>query len=419
MYLDKVTIICKAGKGGDGMVSFHREKFVPKGGPDGGDGGRGGSVYVEADESQNTLINYAYTKRFIAEDGANGDTNNCTGKDGADIVLKVPRGTLVRDAETGAIIADAYHAGERILILKGGQGGRGNARFASATRRSPNFSELGEETTERRILLELKTIADVGLVGFPNAGKSTLLSVISAAKPKIAEYPFTTLTPNLGVVRHYDDSFVVADIPGLIEGAADGMGLGHDFLRHIERVRLIVHLIDISGQEGRNPWEDYSVIRKELKKYSRKLAALPEIVVANKCDLLTDRENLKALRKRCRKKVFEISAATTQGVKNLMDYIAAELAKLPPAAPEVFEPFSYETPDPNDYTVTIEKGGKYRVAGPMIENFARKVVVNDNESFRWFQKVLRDKGVIAALKKKGIQNGDTICIKDKEFEFSE
>lgn len=419
MYLDKATIICKAGNGGDGMVSFHREKFVPKGGPDGGDGGRGGNVFVEADESQNTLVNFAYTKRYIAGDGAKGDTNNCTGKDGADLVIKVPRGTVIKDAESGAIIADAYHAGERILLLKGGKGGRGNARFMTATRKAPNFSELGETTVERKMVLELKTIADVGLVGFPNAGKSTLLSVISAAKPKIADYPFTTLTPNLGVVKHYEGGFVVADIPGLIEGAADGVGLGHDFLRHIERVRLIVHMVDISGQEGRSPAEDYSVIRKELRKYSKKLASLPEIVVANKCDLLTDRENLKTLRKRCRKKVVEISAATTSGVKDLVDLIAEKLAELPPPAPLNFEPFSYETPDPNDFAITIEKGGKYRVSGPMIENFARRVVVNDMESFLWFQKVLRDKGVIAALKKRGMKDGDTICIKDKEFEYSD
>jgi len=419
MFLDKVNIICKAGKGGDGVVTFHREKYVPNGGPDGGDGGRGGSVYIEADESQNTLINFAYTKRYAAGDGAKGESNHCTGKDGANIVMKVPRGTMMKDAETGAIIADAYHAGEKILILKGGQGGRGNACFATATRRTPSFSELGEGTEERKLVLELKTIADVGLVGFPNAGKSTLLSVVSAARPKIADYPFTTLTPNLGVVKHYEDSFVVADIPGLIEGAADGVGLGHDFLRHIERVRLIVHLVDISGQEGRRPEEDWSVIRKELRKYSKKLAGLPELIVANKCDLLTDRENLKALRKRCRKRVVEISAATTDGVKELIDLIAKKLAELPPAAPEEFEPFTYEKPDPEEYSITLEKGGKYRVSGPMIENFIRKVVVNDEESFRWFQKVLRDKGVIKQLKKRGIKNGDSICIKDKEFEYTD
>ena len=418
MFLDKADIFCKAGNGGNGIVSFHREKYVPKGGPDGGDGGNGGSVYVQADESQNTLIQFGYTKKYRAEDGEKGGTNNMTGRSGKDIVLKVPRGTVIKDAETGAILADAYHVGEKILIFKGGQGGRGNARFATATRRSPAFSELGETTIERKLTLELKTIADVGLVGFPNVGKSTLLSVISAARPKIANYHFTTLSPNLGVVSHYDQNFVVADIPGLIEGAADGVGLGHEFLRHIERVRLIVHIVDASGSEGRNPAEDYSVIRKELKNYSKKLASLPEIVVANKCDLLTDRTLLQALRKRCRKKVIEMSAATTEGVKTLLDLMAHRLKDLPPAGPEEFEPFTYETLDPNEFFITNENGN-FRVSGGMIENIARRVVLNDAESFRWFQKVLRDKGVIEGLKKNGMKDGDTVCILDIEFEYEE
>lgn len=418
MFLDKATIICKAGNGGDGAVSFHREKYVPKGGPDGGDGGNGGSVYIVADESQNTLIDYSYTRKFFADNGAKGDKKNMYGKSGKDITLKVPRGTVVKDAETDAIIADVYNVGERILILKGGQGGRGNAKFATPTRRSPSFSELGETTQERKLLLELKTIADVGLIGYPNVGKSTLLSVISAARPKIANYHFTTLSPNLGVVKHHFQSFVVADIPGLIEGAADGVGLGHEFLRHIERVRLLVHIVDASGSEGRVPADDYSSIRKELRRYSKKLAILPEVVVANKSDLITDRLLLQGLRKRCRKQVLEISAATTSGTDKLIATIADKLKDLPPAQPIEFEPFFYQTTDPTEFEI-IKENQDYRVKGGMIENLARKVVLNDTDSFRWFQKVIRDKGIIEALKANGMKDGDTVHILDIEFEYTE
>ena len=256
MFLDTVTIYCKAGNGGNGAVSFHREKYVAKGGPDGGDGGKGGNIYFEADEGLNTLIDFRYNQHFRAQNGANGSGGNKSGTKGEDIVIKVPRGTVIKDADSDGILADVFNYGERILIFQGGRGGRGNARFCTPTRRAPSFSENGEKTVERKLKLELKTIADVGLVGFPNVGKSTLLSVISAARPKIANYHFTTLSPNLGVVKHYNDSFVVADIPGLIEGAADGLGLGHEFLRHIERVRLIVHVVDVSGSEDRDPVED-------------------------------------------------------------------------------------------------------------------------------------------------------------------
>lgn len=418
MFLDKATIICKAGNGGDGAVSFHREKYIPKGGPDGGDGGNGGSVYIQADESQNTLINYSYTRKFFADNGEKGDKKNMYGKSGKDITLKVPRGTVVKDAETGAIMADVYNMGESILILKGGQGGRGNAKFATPTRRSPSFSELGETTQERKLVLELKTIADVGLIGYPNVGKSTLLSVISAARPKIANYHFTTLSPNLGVVQHHYQSFVVADIPGLIEGAADGVGLGHEFLRHIERVRLLVHIVDASGSEGRVPAEDYSAIRKELRRYSKKLAALPEIIVANKCDLISDRQLLQGLRKRCRKQVLEVSAATTMGADKLVAIIADKLKDLPPAQPIEFEPFFYQAIDPNEFEI-FKENQDYRVKGGMIESLARKVVLNDTDSFRWFQKVIRDKGIIEALKANGMKDGDTVHILDIEFEYTE
>lgn len=417
MFLDVATIYCKAGNGGNGLVSFLHTKFMPKGGPDGGDGGKGGNVYFEADRSVNTLISFRYTQRFKAGDGGKGEQSNMSGRSGEDIIIKVPCGTVIKDAETGTVIADVYREGDKVLILRGGQGGRGNAKFAGAQRRAPSFSELGETVKERKIILELKTIADVALVGFPNVGKSTILSVISAARPKIADYHFTTLVPNLGVVDvRGEKSFVVADIPGLIEGAAEGAGLGHDFLRHIERVRLIVHVVDISGSEGRNPVEDYRIIRHELKKYSKKLASLPEIIVANKCDLLTERAQLSEFRKKVRKGVLEISAATTEGIERLKDIMAEKLSTLPPAAPLEVEPFSYDNGDKREFSVE-KRNGKFYVFGAMLEEFARKVVLSDPDSFRWFQKVMRDKGVIDKLIESGVKDGDTVAILDIEFEY--
>jgi len=288
MFVDTATIYVKAGNGGDGRVSFLRAKYQPLGGPDGGNGGKGGDIYFEADPSASTLIDFKYARHFRAENGEPGGNNNKTGKSGKDIIIKVPRGTIIKDAESGGILADVFNYGEKILLFKGGIGGNGNARYCTPTRRSPAFAENGEKTVERKLKLELKTIADIGLIGFPNVGKSTLLSVISQAKPKIANYHFTTLSPNLGVVKYFENNFIVADIPGLIEGAADGAGLGYEFLRHIERVRLIAHVVDISGVEGRDPVEDYKAIRKELENYSQKLFELPEIVIANKCDILDE-----------------------------------------------------------------------------------------------------------------------------------
>ncbi len=303
MFLDVATIFCKSGNGGKGCVSFHREKYVASGGPDGGDGGKGGDIYFMADPSKNTLIDFRYSQHFRAKNGEPGMGKNMFGKGGEDIIIKVPRGTLVKDAESGSIIMDIFNYDEKVLFLKGGRGGRGNARFCTPTRKTPAFAEDGRKTIERKVKLELVTIADVGLVGFPNVGKSTLLSVISRAKPKIANYHFTTLKPNLGVINRYDTNFVVADIPGLIEGAADGLGLGHEFLRHIERVRLIVHVLDISGSEDRTPLSDYKIIREELKKYSEKLYNLPEIVIGNKADLMLDDTNLIELEEYLGKKV--------------------------------------------------------------------------------------------------------------------
>lgn len=416
MFLDVATIYIKAGNGGDGAVSWHREKYVAAGGPDGGDGGKGGDIYFEASAAMNTLAAFRYSQHFRAENGTNGSGRNCTGRAGKDLVVKVPCGTVVKDAESGGIIADVYKEGDRILILQGGRGGRGNARFATAQRRSPGFSETGERTVERKIILELKTIADVGLVGFPNVGKSTLLSVISAARPKIADYHFTTLSPNLGTVVYGDDSFVVADIPGLIEGASKGVGLGHSFLRHVERVRLIVHLVDISGIEGRDPAEDYIAIRKELTEYSPELGALPEIVVANKCDLQPDESAFEALEKVCGSKVLRISAATTAGIEEFKRTIAAKLEELPPAEPLRFIPFEYETKDRDSFEVHKENG-VYYVTGGYVEELARRVVLNDGDSFRWFQKALREKGVINELRAQGIGEGDVVDIMGVEFEY--
>ena len=414
MFLDTVVIYCKAGNGGNGCVSFHREKYVAKGGPDGGDGGQGGSIYIIADNSLNTLIDYRYNQHFRAVNGEHGKGNNMFGSKGEDIVLRVPCGTVVKDAETDHIIADVFRDGEKILLLKGGRGGRGNAKFCTPTRRSPAFAENGEVTIERKLRLELKTIADVGLVGFPNVGKSTLLSVISAARPKIANYHFTTLSPNLGVVKHYDTSFVVADIPGLIEGASDGAGLGHEFLRHVERVRLIVHIVDVSGSEGRDPVQDYLTIRSELKNYSEKLYELPEIVVANKIDLVEDGKVLKDFSEKIGKEVFPISAVTTNGVKKVVDKMAEILKDLPPLSPIEFEKFEYESVDKNSVDIQYVDG-VYYVTGGYVEELARRAYLDDTDSFNWFQKKMRERGIIDMLHEKGAKDGDTVCVIDLEF----
>jgi GTP-binding protein len=414
MFLDTAVIYCKAGNGGNGVVSFHREKFIQNGGPDGGDGGSGGNVYIVGDNSLNTLIDYRFSKHFKAEDGAAGGASNMSGASGKDITLRVPCGTVVKDAESGGIIADVYKEGEKTLLFKGGRGGKGNARFCSAVRHTPGFAENGEQTVERKLRLELMTIADVGLVGYPNVGKSTLLSVISAAKPKIANYHFTTLTPNLGVVKYYDKSFVAADIPGLIEGASEGAGLGHQFLRHIERVRVIVHIVDVSGSEGRNPVDDYKIIRSELEKYSAKLAGLPEIVVANKCDLLENADAVKEFSEAISKPVIAVSAITSGGVKQLVDAVGTELSKLPPPAPIVFEKFEYGDSDKNSVEITV-RDGVYYVTGGFIEEIARKAYLDDNDSFNWFQRKMRERGIIDMLHDKGAKDGDTVCVLDLDF----
>ena len=417
MFLDVVNIYAKAGNGGDGKVSFHREKYVMCGGPDGGDGGRGGSIIFEADSSLTSLIEFKFKKHFRAENGAPGEGGNCFGKNGKDIVVKVPTGTIIKDKETGGIIADMYADGTRTVVLKGGKGGRGNARFATPTRRTPNFAELGEVTIERNLTLELKTIADIGLIGFPNVGKSTLLSVLTNAKPKIANYHFTTLSPNLGVIRAFDKSYVIADIPGLIEGAANGYGLGHTFLRHIERVRLLVHVVDISGIEGRNPVDDYRVIREELNQYNMNLAALPEICVANKTDLLERQEAVEEFTAATGKKIIHISAAAYENIDALVKEMFSVMATLPEAKPMEFTPFEYEKSDPNQFEVQRLSDGSYEVTGGLVEMLIRKVVLSDHESNRYFQNVLKEKGVIDKLRELGAKDGDTIIVGDVEFEL--
>ena len=418
MFLDIATIFVKPGNGGDGAVSFHTEKYVAKGGPDGGDGGKGGDIIFVADANSSTLIDFRFAKHFRAENGANGSGKNCTGRSGQDLVIKVPRGTVVKDKQTGDVLADIFYDDSRVVLFKGGRGGKGNAHFATSRRKAPRFSQTGEKTVEVELTLELKTIADVGLVGFPNVGKSTLLSVVSAARPKIADYHFTTLTPNLGVVAYGDGSFVMADIPGLIEGASQGAGLGTRFLRHIERVRLIVHVVDVSGCEERDPYEDFVKINNELGEYSAKLAALPQIVCANKCDIATE-EQIAEFERKVGQKVIPISAATRKGVDELLAAISARLAELPKQQPLEVVERREEYVDPSSFTVDIAEDGAFVVTGPLVDKLTRTTILDDYGSFNYFQKRLTDAGVIAALLKAGMVEGDTVRIADTEFEYEE
>ena len=407
MFLDYVKIFIKAGNGGNGAVSFHREKYVPNGGPDGGDGGNGGDIIFVADKDMNTLIDFKFKKHFRAENGTSGGAKNCTGKCGENLVIKVPTGTVIRDTQSGNVIADLFEDGEQFVALKGGRGGKGNVRFAHAQRQAPSFSQLGETTEEHQVTLELKTIADVGLVGFPNVGKSTLLSMLTSAKPKIANYHFTTINPNLGVVQMFDDSFVIADIPGLIEGASDGAGLGHYFLRHIERVRLIVHIVDISGSEGRDPLDDYYKINQELENYSLKLGSLPQIVVANKADMLEDPAYLEEFSKKIGKKVHLISAIIGEGLKELLTDIKQMVDELPPPSrEEINELFTLEEKTDQKYTIERLPDGTFFVDGGLVDFLIQNVTISDTDSFAFFQKVLKDRGVMHDLRKMGIKEGD-------------
>ena len=424
MFVDKAKIKIKAGDGGDGAVSFHREKYVAAGGTDGGDGGRGGNIVFEVDDNFSTLEDFRYKKKYSAERGENGSSGNRTGKNGPDLVIKVPRGTVIRDAVTGRIMAD-MSSDELKILAKGGKGGKGNARFATPTRQIPKFAKPGFIGEEFEISLELKLIADVGLVGFPNVGKSTLISVVSAAKPKIANYHFTTLTPVLGVVKIEEGkSFVMADIPGLIEGASDGIGLGHEFLRHVERCRLIVHVVDVSGIEGRDPKSDFDIINRELKNFSEELAKQPQIVAANKCDMASPEQiaDFKEYIDKLGLPFYEISAATSQGTKQLVNAIGAELDKLPPIKEYAAEPMPQQELDERAgvgqrFEITRGDDGVFYVEAPWLENIMRTVDMDDYASLQYFQRVLRTSGIIDELERKGIDEGDTVNIFGFEFDF--
>lgn len=421
MFIDKVRIYIKSGDGGNGCVSFHTEKYVPNGGPDGGDGAKGGDVIFIASSSVNTLNEFYFRKHFRAEDGEKGDKKKCYGKQGKNLIVTVPQGTLIRDVESGRIIADMFFDGQKEIILKGGSGGKGNYHFATSRRRSPSFAQLGVKTLERQVELELKTIADIGLIGFPSVGKSTLLSVISNAKPKIAEYHFTTLNPNLGMVKHYDKTFLAADIPGLIEGASEGHGLGHEFLRHIERTRMLIHVVDIGGTEGRDPLKDFETINRELSSYSQILSSRPQIVAANKMDAAEAEGNLKKFIKKFGKtyKIVPIIAPIHEGIKQLLDEVSKILENLPALEPQQFEPFVFEEADNNSYEIVCLSDGVFEITGGFVDNLTRKATLDDEDSFRYFQRALKKSGLLDELRKKGAQDGDTILMGGTEFDFVE
>lgn len=423
MFVDQAKIYIKAGDGGDGAVSFHREKYVAAGGPDGGDGGKGGDIVFVVDDNISNLIDFRYKRKYVAEKGQNGGAKNCSGRNAPDLVVKVPRGTVVKEIKSGRILAD-LSTDEAAVIAHGGKGGRGNAHFATSTRQIPKFAKPGFRGDEYEVMLELKLIADVGLVGFPNVGKSTLISVVSAAKPKIANYHFTTLTPVLGVVKIEEGkSFVMADIPGLIEGASEGVGLGHEFLRHVERCRLIVHVIDVSGSEGRDPIEDFKAINHELENFSMELAEAPQIVAANKSDMATP-EQVERLRNYVEDQgllFYEISAATTKGTKELMYGVWERLSVLPPVKQFEAQPLTQEELDDKliskkDFRVTVEDG-VYFVEADWLLDILRTANMDDYSSLQYFQNVLRTSGIIDKLEEMGIEEGDTVSIFDFEFEY--
>lgn len=425
MFIDKAKIYIKAGNGGDGRVSFRREKYVPNGGPDGGDGGDGGDIVFIVDENMGTLMDFRYKKRHIAENGRIGGTNNSSGKSADNLYIKVPAGTLIRDAETGAFLGDLKKPGDRLIVAKGGAGGKGNQHYATSTRQAPRFAKPGEKGRERWIEMELKLLADVGLVGFPNAGKSTLLSIITSAKPKIADYHFTTLVPNLGVVDlGKGRSFVVADIPGLIEGAHRGAGLGHDFLRHVERTKVLIHILDTSGIEGRDPLEDFNKINEELLLYGGILESKHRVVACNKMDIPQAKDNYGRVARDLTSKgyeVFPISAATGEGVRTLMDRVYNLLEK----TKDIEEPVEEITDlvyhsDTEDKLFVIRREDEvFVVEGKLVEQLLESVNLNDSDSVKYFQRVLRKKGIIDELKQLGVKDGDTVKMQDLEFEYFE
>ncbi|MGL5634018.1 MAG: GTPase ObgE [Sarcina sp.] len=426
MFIDKAKIMVRSGNGGNGAISFRREKYVPLGGPDGGDGGDGGDVIIKVNPQITTLLDFKYKKKFIAEDGHSGSGSKCYGRAGKDLIIEVPMGTIIRETESNKVITDLAHAGDEIVICKGGRGGRGNVKFCTPTRQAPSFSEPGMPNEEMNITLELKLLADVGLLGFPNVGKSTLLSVVTKAKPKIANYHFTTLKPNLGVVAGKGTkAFVMADIPGIIEGASEGVGLGFEFLRHIERTRLLVHIVDISGIEGRDPLEDFKKINEELKNYSVKLWDRPQIVVANKADMLFDDEVYINFEKEVKamgfEKVFKMSAATSQGVDEVMNAVSEMLDKIPVTDLYIDEDERY-IPEEKKFTYTItpiEEDGQmvYELEGSFVDRLLMSSYINDPDSLRHLHRVLTEKGVFDDLREMGIENEDIVRLKDFEFEY--
>ena len=424
MFADRARIYVRSGKGGDGHVSFRREKYVPNGGPDGGDGGRGGDVIFQVDEGLNTLTDFRHVRKYKAVDGQEGGKRNCRGKDGEDIVIKVPEGTVIKEAESGKVIADMSGDNRRIVLLTGGRGGNGNQHYATSTMQAPKYAQPGQPARELELFLELKMIADVGLVGFPNVGKSTLLSRVTNARPKIANYHFTTIIPNLGVVD-LDDAkgFVIADIPGLIEGAWEGVGLGHQFLRHVERCRMLVHVVDISGSEGRDPKEDFNVINQELQKFNPELAQRPMIVVGNKADLATD-EQIAEFEKFVTEQGYEfypIMAAIRYGVDPVLKSIEEKLSKLPPV--RHFEPEAAPVKPIDEigkhHVEVTKQGDIYVVEGEWLLAIMKTIDFDDYESLQYFQRVLIHSGVIDALRNAGIEEGDTVSLYDLEFDFVE
>ena len=424
MFTDYAKIIIKSGNGGDGAITFRREKYVAAGGPDGGDGGRGGSVYFRVDPNANTLIDFRYSKKFKAQNGENGSGGNKYGRSGEDLYIDVPLGTIIKDAETGKVVADLSKENQVELVLNGGRGGKGNSHFATATRQVPRFAQAGEDGEEKEVILELKLLADVGLLGFPNVGKSTFLSVVTDAKPKIANYHFTTIEPNLGVVKTKNgDSFVIADIPGIIEGASEGVGLGIQFLRHVERTRLLLHVIDVSGVEGRNPVEDFYTINEELKKYSEKLSTRKQIIVANKMDIMQDDKGLKeleALAKKENLELYKISGVTGEGVTELLNRVSEVLKTLPKE--ELVEAedrvvYTLED-DKNDFTVRREDD-MFILEGKAINRLMGRINIDDNESMYYFQKNLKSQGIEDELKRQGIKEGDLVKVLNWTFEWYE
>lgn len=422
MFVDRVKIHVKGGNGGNGMVSFFRAKYITHGGPDGGDGGRGGDVIFVGDESMGTLMDFRYKRMFKAGNGQDGGKRNCFGKDGESVVIKVPVGTVIREAESGKIMADITKHGEEKILIHGGKGGKGNQHFATPTRQAPRYAEPGRVAKEYDVILELKLIADVGLIGFPNVGKSTLLSMVTNANPKIANYHFTTLDPNLGVVEgRYGDSFVLADIPGLVEGASEGVGLGHAFLRHVERTKVFIHVVDAAGVEGDDPVENVRKINQELEAYNPELMKRPQVIAANKTDIPGSEENVERLKEAYEKEgfeVFPISAATNKGLDELLTKVAEILKNYPEdiVFEEEYEEYDEVAVDQEPFTIEVEDE-VYVVRGVGVEKMIGYTNIDTEKGFAFFQRYLKEKGIIEALEEKGIQEGDTVRIYDMEFEF--